>query len=611
MPGPIPLTNAVDAWTAGNAGYTKKNFGSQTILRGKTGGGDYQSWISFSKPFPSGQGSKITQGVLRLYAKEAWTNVTIRVQRVAAKWSVNTITHDNAPSTTGSVIVQTVTVPAGGEVAIDVASLMQVVADGGAWFGFRIRIDGTTPRQMHSAQSPTSSKRPSLTLAWVDAPRPPTMLSPSGGRAIDTADPMFVCDYTDPSADSPMAAIQVQIDPAANWTAPSFDSGEFATTVPQYQRGTNWLTTFNTDYYWRVRVKDAAGYWSGWSHTVNGQGAMFKRVAKAVVTITSPAAAPNNKIFEPTPPFAWTVSGGVQKHYQAFVTTPEKSNEVLGTSGKKTSTDLVWHPTEGTMKVMDKIYRFVIRVWDTVDREVNNGVQAYSEAFVDFVYAFDGTVVGVNNLAGSATPSSPGWVLTWKRTATPDFWVIMRDGLVVEQVLGIDLLVSGTDYKYTDRFAGGRTDHVWSVAAVVNGRMSATNPTVTGKIPIQYPWLMRLDGSDAIALMNPVREMNKRQSQELQELASNRPPVVVTQSIGQYAGKVSGLMMDETIPGVSADQMAARFESLREDSGIELVLLLVNRAMRVVAYNMDYQPQTSPSKVWYSAEFYFVQVDDK
>lgn len=614
MAGPITLRNAVDTWTNGTTGYTTRNYGTTPAMRIRTTLGDHRAWIFFSIPFP--RGATIQSAVLRLYTRETWAaGSTVIAQRTAAKWSANTITHANQPGVTGATATSPVVSGAAvKEVAIDVTAIMQAVANGGAWYGLRLTSAGAD-KTVYSAQSTATRYRPSLTLTWIDAPKAPTVMAPTANHAITPAKPILSFNYIDPSADSPLANVQVQIDTAANWSAPGFDSGTVASSVPQLDLTATAYAglALAASTYWRVRVQDSGGLWSPWSHTVNGTGNQFQRLAKGTVTITNPAASPNNFVWDASPPITWTVAGMTQKHYQVLIVDPAASAVALWNSGKITSAALTATPTLAVLKDTGKTYRAIVRAWDTVERETNSGDPAYSESSVDFTYNYDAAVTAPTGLAAvQASSSVPSVVLTWSRTTMPDFWTVLRDGIVVARLTGAEAFVSGTSYTYTDREVTGRTAHVYSVMAVVNARQSASNPTANITVDILFPWLMRTDGTDAIALVGkgqrPNWSMELQSNQELQEVLGNYPPIVITQSLGGFAGHVEGMLAPDIITGVTSKQLKDRLKSIRDDPGIELILLLANETMRVAIYNVTWAPDTAPGRVDYWASFDYVQV---
>lgn len=610
MAGPIVLGNPADTWTNAKTGYTTKNYGSGPALRVKTDPGETRrSWVYFALPFPLG--CTVVNATLKFHTLDNWeAGVVVRAQKANAAWAVNKITDSNKPSVMGPEAT------AGphnwaihDEVAINVTAALQEVANGGAWYGFRVMADGTNPKEMASSQHATAWLRPTLTVTWVDAPRPPTFLSPSGNRALATGKPILVFDYTDPSADSPLNACQIQIDPAGNWSAPAWDSGVIGTSIPQVDLNATSYPGLapDTGTYWRVRVQDAGGLWSGWSHIVNGQGAQFRYIAQGVITITNPPDAPNNKVYDPTPPFSWTFSL-VQRHWQVLIVDPADTSNILHSSGKISGPDTTYSPPVSVMRDVGKIYRVIVRIWDTTDREQNGATPVYAEAYKDFEYDFDGTVQPVTSFVAALDPVVPKVSLTWERVSIPDFYAIVRDGMVIDYVTGASLQIGPTSYRYDDFTAGGRQEHTWNVRPIVDGKW-VDSPQVTHYLRVDFPWLFRTDGSDPVALYNPKRDMVLRNNQELHDVAGQHPPVLITQVLGGFAGHCEGLIVDDIIPGVTAQQMRDNFKRIRDDAGSPMQLMLVDESYLIVPYNMTYSPDPVATGLGYRVAFDWVAVD--
>jgi hypothetical protein len=230
----VALNNAVDAAVAQS--NPNNNYGLVQYL-GITEAGtgqERQAYIYFGRPFPLGV--TILSATLRVYSSSAaqWAGSnTINVQRVAAHWSVNRITYNNKPGVIVGTAARTLVSPAANaEWAFDVKSQMQAVADGGAFFGFRLTGTGTGAKYIYSAQA-VQPYRPTLEIVWSDAPSTPEVLRPDGNRAVSIAKPVLRFDFTDVSGSTAMAAAQVQLNATNVWTGPAFDTGEILTSIPQ------------------------------------------------------------------------------------------------------------------------------------------------------------------------------------------------------------------------------------------------------------------------------------------------------------------------------------------------------------------------------------------
>lgn len=438
-------------------------------------------YIHFARAAPLG--AVITSAKLRLYYGSTWTGTaTIRLQRIAQAWAVSRLNWNNGPALTGAAVdVSAPAGPPGTLLEFDVTAHMQAVSDGGAYHGFRISSLSATNRAIVSAQG-TSAYRPTLEVEWTEAPGAPTTLAPSGNRAVSTNKPTLRFDYSDRLGDTSLAAVQVQISATADW-ATAWDSGEVAASTPELDLTT---TTYPgladlASTYWRVRVKDGAGLWSEWS-----DDEQFRRDDLGTVAITNPPAA---VVSEPTPPFIWTFTGGVQRAWEVLVLDAADPSRVVADSGERTGTEVAWTPPANKLTGTGP-YRLVVHVWDTVDRETTPGAPTYAEATRDFTITPDATVTGVTGLAVTQPANDrPRMVLSWTRATAPDRYVVRRDGVVVAEVLPEDALVSGTSYEYSDDLAQPWHEHTWQVQAIVNNAASPSS-VVTGTPRQRGIWLL-------------------------------------------------------------------------------------------------------------------------
>lgn len=604
------VKNAVDTWV--NNAAQAKNYNQKQKLWLKSSA--KRGYIYFSKPWPNGV--TIISARLKVYQVENWAgSVTLTVQRAVAKWSVNKINWTNQPGTTGSTA--TLTKGGGGSAGdewdIDVTALVQAVANGSPWYGFRLTTNRATDGAIWSAQASQGAMRPILEVEWSEAPDEPENLKPGGGRAVSIGKPTFTFDYNDASGDDSLTSIQVQIATSeANANAGTsliFDSGEVAASAPEHDGdllpGSG--ISVGSTWWWRVRAKDDTGLWSAWADAVS-----FTRVAKGVLTITGDIGGGN--IYEPSPTVSWTFTG-VQRAFELALYKTSNLTTPIWTSGKITSTATSMAISEGKIvQTTGETYRVVLRVYDATSREGTPGDPAWVEAVVSgLVVNTDGGVTPPNTLAASSDPVKPVMHLTWQRAAAPDSFAIVRspDGgttwYYVDEVLAAEATTGGTGYAYDDITAAPYKDYSWSVLAVVAGRQSVGSNGVTGKIRRLAPFLMRKDQSDLVCFLNPERSRKRLDKQELHQPLSGAP-VVVTQRLGGFGGTVSGRFVDDVLTGVTAKDMYDRFERMRLSAGEELILHTANETFKVVAYNMNTEVLPDASGITYAASFDWVQV---
>lgn len=223
----VQVNNFTDAFVSQKS--PNKNTGNGKRLRVSTQSGDnFYSYLYFTKPWPPG--ATITSAKLKLRVIDAVTSSTsLTVQRVTSKWSVNRITWNNQPGVGGATASVTKTSAGAGAVwEIDVTALLQTVANGGVWYGFRLTTNRGIEIPLYSTQASGTAYRPSLEVTWSTAPDEPTNLSPGGGRVISLASPTLNYNFVDDSGNTSQMGHQIQIaSSSALLTAgtPDWDSG--------------------------------------------------------------------------------------------------------------------------------------------------------------------------------------------------------------------------------------------------------------------------------------------------------------------------------------------------------------------------------------------------
>lgn len=594
----VTLRNATDTWVWDNK--PSKNYADGGRLHVQSG--NRFAYVFFNRAAPIG--ATVLSAKLRLYHADSWGGAsrTITARRISEAWKLSRTTWNNRPGITGTAVTVTDTGGADGKlIELDVTAQMQTVSDGARWYGFRIETDDATDRKLYSAQG-RSTYRPTLEVSWTEAPDAPSTLNPSGNDAVSIAKPTLTFDFTDELGDTALSAVQVQIDPTGNFAAPAFDSGWIDTTEPELDLSTTAYAGLAAaaSTFWRVRVRDGAGLDSEWS-----DDEQFQRVDKSLVTITNPAAAPNNFVSEPTPPITWTFSG-VQKAFRVLIVDPLDPSRVIADSGKRTSTETSW--TVPNKKLIDAgPYRVDVQLWDNVDRTSTPNDPTYSVATREFDVRADLAVVPVEALTATQDGPLPRVVLTWTRATAPDKYVVKRDNRVIEdELLPEDALVSGTSYEFRDDESKPWVEHTWQVQAVVNNAASGSS-VVTFTPKQRGIWLLDKGRDRAVWLAG-----QEGGSWALGEEATVFAPIgakrVVRRIQGQrgYEGSLSGQLVDQhdrTWQSYEADLLAMRDEPDRA-----VTLALGDMSLRVILGNIATYPtpHVPPSRVA-SFEFWEVQ----
>lgn len=483
------LRNGIDSWVGSNEPGTNRGGDKRLIVRSDGTITNY-SYIYFKNPAP--RGATVTSATLRLFSLGTFASKAVRARLIIRSWRESFITWNNAPdvSGVGPTVTQASTAD-GQEWAFDVTALLQALSDGQANYGFRLAatvVDATIAR-FYSLDSAVN--QPVLDVEWSDAPVAPHTLSPSGGRATSLAAPVLRFDYADPAGQSPLTAVQVQVNNNADqFTTPTFDSGTVATTLPELDLSTTTyvgLTAGDTAW-WQVRVQDAAGLWSDWS-----DAAKFTRTAKGTLAINSPAAG--GTVTDVTPPILWTFSGGTQSQWRVTVALADDPTDLLHDTGWRSGADASYTLPKRVLVDQGATYRLTVYSVDSVDRESTPGDPKNVNVTHDFNFAESATVPPVVGLTAQQVQNGRPWVqLDWTRSVAPDSYTVTRDGRTVDSGLDpADLIVSGTSYRYVDRQAAPYVPHTWKVQAVVGGKASASNPTATLTYKVGAVWLVDPD----------------------------------------------------------------------------------------------------------------------
>jgi hypothetical protein len=610
MGAPVLLRNATDTYVSELR--ATKNYSTVNKVFLASGGSSDTRYGLIYFGVPSGMaGTTILSAKLRLFNGLGFSGAQqLTVQRLSAKFSGARVTWGNKPGVTGSTVSLSKTSAADGTMwEFDVTAIMQAVANGAAWYGWRIASDTVAAKWLYSAQA-ADAYRPQLEITWSDSPDAPDRLVPDNGKSVSIAKPILQWDFTDPSGDTTMQSFRLKLyGSLANANADTsavLDTGTVASDVPQVDLDDTAYGGLAADaqIWWRVLVTDGAGLASALSDP-----GTFIRKTKGTLTITNPAVGSPAFVNDATPPFSWTFTVRTQVKYEVLLTTPETPGTIIWTTGIVTSTDLAVTPPPGKIKVLGKTYRLIVRIYDDQNRQTVPDDPIYQEATRDFVYQQSGAGAPT---AFSGTPDTykPQIVLQWDRATAPDDFVIYRDGIVIAEDQPVNLLVSGTTYRYTDDEAIPRDTHTWSVAAKVNNVTSSSNPTVVTQVKPIAPMLSLPGGLKPVFFFNPDVVAEKAETSEIHDILGNAPPVLITQSIRGYEGSLSGVLLANTIPGLSAATQLANLLYWRANPGTIGKLVWVDQVMRVVIRNVTNTPLANlDGTVEYLAAFDFFQVD--
>ena len=560
--------------------YPNATYVAATRLQVKSG--THESFIFFRSPVPPKADMTVSSAIQRIRNAAAQTgSVTLSAQRVGASPKWLRLTWNNRPGVIGSPASQTISNPGAVWWEIDVTAHVQAIANGSPNYGWKLTTTFATLLRLCSLNSDVY--KPTLVVEWTDKPDTPTVLHPVNSKIVETDKPVVRMTYSDPGGDDELDAVQVQIDAAGNFVSGiDFDSGWVTSTTPELDLSTTAYAGLadGATTTLRARVRDEAGGISDWSDPVT-----FSRDNKGTLAITSPAATPNNFVDEFTPPIAWTLTGETQKSYRVMIAKVSRPHTWIYDSGRITST-----ATEHTLpfrwngrRVLfdDESYIVYVRVWDAKDR---CGL-TYVQATRTFTVQYDGTLAPITDFTASTPSSGAPWVtLQWDRATTPDQWVIVRDGEVIEKEdIATDLLVSGTTYRFIDRTARPLVEHEYKIRAVdivtAVRKMAAGSPTVTITPVAQGIWLTNNGGSLEVHLYGEDVE-----NVEYGEDSTSYVPIG-----GDAAIKItSGLQgMKGVITGIIGDTTGRTWDSYKQD-------LLQMKAAPATTYRLAFGDENIP-----------------
>lgn len=443
----------------------------------------------------------LVSATLEVYLRQAWSGGphTITVRNVDGKWAAGRITWNNAPAvrTTPNATAAVTGGVAGQLVTIDVTALISEIVAGAAWHGFRLELDTSGSKELHSNDNANADLRARLVLNWSEAPYAPADLRPAPGTVVSDSTPTFQWTYRDPQGDAQGAyRLRIASSPTVGadgiFTATIFDSGWITSGTAEADSGALGFAGLGAGLlrYWQVQVRDVNGHESAVSDV-----AAITRQAKGALTISSPANASVTN--DRTPPLTSTLATNAQARIayrleEADTSSPSGWKEILAFSPHAAAAGAgvayTEHLPDGLITRDDRQYRLTVRSWDTFDRDAIPGDPTYVEAVSTFTYDEHAATAGVPTL--TVTFDGPAMILDWTRSTQPDAFVV-KVGLAgaarahVLRVEATDAFVSGTSYRWRWYGAKPRTLYDVEVAAVVESGaqtlVSATNDVETNK----------------------------------------------------------------------------------------------------------------------------------
>lgn len=563
----------------------------------------HNGFFYFVKPFPA-TGATIISATLTLYQQgvAAGGTRTLTVQRVSKAWTESKLNHSNQPTVTGATATS---VLGNGGVdgrawVFDVQPLLAQVASGGVWFGFKVTSNVTTALAMFSKNN--TLFRPTLSIQWSTPPATPSNIHPSNGRAVSIARPTIT--FGGATLDATIGSYRLELNTSDVWTTPAYDSGQVFSAVPEHALTSD--VAANVLQYGRVMVWGPDGVASAWSATFT-----FIRTAKGTLSITFPAASPNNFVNDATPPIAATFSGTLVK-YQAFVTDPNNAAKVYWDSGVVPAASIDFTLPEKVLTAVASLYRLTLRAQDNVSREGTPGDPVYVQAQRDFTFELSNTVSPVTGLTITSQPLNHLADATWTSATTPDYFRLFVNGSPVGGYIDpLDVYISGTSYAMTLANLKPDLTQTVTIARVVNKVVSSGNPSISITPNPEGIWLSGTDGSNPVCISNGevIGTWDTTEISDVVQGINATYPALITQTLGAKTGSVTGVLTDQVgIPGVSIATWESRANALANPAGQLLRLALTNTNIAVRIYKVNIDPAEEHGDI--GIAFSFIQQAD-
>jgi hypothetical protein len=498
-------------------------------------------------------------------------SVSVSVRPNVAKFDQKT-TWNRKPAGTSTTVTLTKSSPVAGTLwTFDVTAHLQDFVDGDLTnFGWQVTTTFGTRFYLFGAVA--ASGKPSLTFTYETIPPAPQTLKPNGA-AVSIAKPVLGWDPI-----PGVTAAQVQIDPAANPTAPAFDSGEvsvlsssLALSGTAYAGLADGSTTS-----WRVRVRTPGGLsaWSAW--------ATFSRVGKGTVTITNPGVTSGDG----TPPVQATFSGTLT---QWRVTLRNDAGVQLDTSGWRSDPAIEWTPLKG-LTTSGQSGTFTVEAVDNVVRVATPGDPVAAIATQTFTLTLSASVPGMDSVVVEQRGVSPVVFLVGTRSEIPDEVAVFADGVQIARMPGLDVF---TDTSFEIPLYNLPMGYRVSLVAkpVVNNEISDDEHAVSIVPTCTGVWLVAEDDGTALGLLGQENDVPEATDSAVVHTPAtgDAAPVRRRMSRPPKSGAQSGDILDWHRRGVSgnditADDMLAVVDLFAESDQARLYRYVVGHLnLRVIA----------------------------
>lgn len=565
-------------------------------------------------PLPGVRGRTIGQALLSVPVKDAWAAQTLTATPVGSDWGPRKTTWNAQPTLrTGAIAAPQTAKSDGQRVEIDVTAHVQAVADGAKHYGWQITTNSAASNRVYGFDATQKNVNDAwkLVIDFTEAPEPPSDLSPNGN--LTGIEPVLTFDFVDlGGASTEMAALNVQVNTTAATSGANFwDSGEVAATLPEYDLApASWTGTDGTLYYWRVRVKDGAGYWSGWS-----DWASFTYDVKPTLTINQPTGG---LIWDPSPTILASISLGTVKAFRVRIANGNDKSKVVYDSGKLpgSGTTSVAHTVpfknDGRRVLKDdKDYWLNVRIWDNNNREATPGDPTWTGAWVSFRLDDDLVPAPPTGLVAVQIGDTPRVRLSWARTGTTDAWVIVRDGEIIARLDAAEVESASGTYSWVDPTAAPLVQHVYKVKAVDFTSKKQTTPSSETYITTDAPGVWLLGELDDVCLdgdgISGFRTLDRRASYKPINAAYD---VDVVHAFEGVVGGFVGSIDDRTPDGWEATRTAILAMKDAPHAEVQLVYGTTSVPVKLRNVSVSPAPEILPHNMLHEVSFEVQQTSD-
>ena len=558
-------------------------------------------------PLAGVRGRTIESAVLSVPVKDSWAAQTLTATPIDEDWGPRKTTWNNQPALRGGAIAQAQSAKTDGQrVEINVTAHVQAVANGAKHYGWQITTGSGANNRVYgfNATQNVVNDAWKLVIDFTEAPEEPSDLSPNG--SLVAIEPVLTFDFVDTGgASTEMAALNVRVNTTASATG-AWDSGEIAATLPEFNLATSaWPTTpvSGTTYFWQVRVKDGAGYWSGWS-----DWASFEYAPKPTLTINQPTGG---LVWDPSPVVLAAINTGVIKAYRVRISKGNDKSKVIYDSGKVpgSGTTEVAHAVpfkdEGKRVLKDDAdYWLNVRVWDNNNREATPGDPTYTGAWAQFHLDDDLVPPAPSNIFAVQIGDTPRVRLTWERAGTTDAWVILRDGEIIQRLDADEVTADAGTYTWVDAGASPLVEHTYVVKAIDFTSKKQTTPSPEAYVTTDAPgvWLLGddvdvcIDGTE----ISGFRTLDRRASYKPLNAAYD---VDIVHAFEGVVGGFGGSIDDRTPDGWEATRAAILAMKGAPHAEVQLVYGTTSVPVKLRNVSVSPSPEILPRNMLHEVSF--------